>query len=142
MQAESTDQSVKELEKSNIVHAKFDDITEHYIFEAKPIGKGGFGEVYKCRHIQTNELRAVKHIKLKSNLKTIDNRGKNEERWGTCLCFECGAFKGGIWSYFTYNGYFGGLHVCKVESAYILSIRLHRSCVCNVNKSVFILSIE
>ena len=94
MQAESTDQSVKELEKSNIVHAKFDDITNHYIFEAKPIGKGGFGEVYKCRHIQTNELRAIKHIKLKSNLKTIDNRGKREDRWVTRFWIKCGAFKG------------------------------------------------
>lgn len=72
---QSKEQSVKELQKSNIIHAKFDDITANYIFETKPIGKGGFGEVYKCRHIETQEMRAIKHIKLKSNLKTIDSRG-------------------------------------------------------------------
>lgn len=63
------------ISKANIVHAKFDDITNDYIFEKKPIGRGGFGEVYRSKHNVTGEIRAIKHIKLKENLKTADSQG-------------------------------------------------------------------
>ena len=65
------------LDKSNIVHAKFEEITDHYFFQKKPIGKGGFGEVYACQHIKTGELRAVKHIELKRSLKAVSKKGNH-----------------------------------------------------------------
>ena len=67
--------TIKKIEKSNIVQAKFDDITNDYVFEKHPIGKGGFGEVYLTKHNITGEIRAIKHIKLKANLKTVNDKG-------------------------------------------------------------------
>jgi hypothetical protein len=60
------------IQKTNIIRAKFNDITEDYIFEEKPIGSGGFGSVYRTRHKQTGQTRAIKHIELKENLATVD----------------------------------------------------------------------
>ena len=63
----------KSLRKLNIVRAKFSDITVDYAFESKPIGSGGFGSVYKAKHRETGQIRAIKHIQLKENLATVDS---------------------------------------------------------------------
>jgi hypothetical protein len=60
------------IKKINIIRAKFSDITEDYFFESKPIGTGGFGSVYKARHQETGQIRAIKHIELKQNLATVN----------------------------------------------------------------------
>ena len=64
------------LSKRNIVRAKFNDITTEYDFNKKPIGKGGYGEVYHARHKQTGLSRAIKHIKLPKNMSDLFEEGK------------------------------------------------------------------
>lgn len=66
----------KSLKKINIVRAKFTDITNDYAFETKPIGTGGFGSVYRGKHRETGQIRAIKHIQLKENLATVDSSSK------------------------------------------------------------------
>jgi hypothetical protein len=66
----------KSLRKNNIVRGKFTDITKDYIFKNTPIGSGGFGSVYKAKHKETGQIRAIKHIKLKENLATVDRSSK------------------------------------------------------------------
>jgi hypothetical protein len=73
----NTKQKRKSLRKMNIIRAKFSDITEDYFFEEKPIGSGGFGSVYRAKHQETGQIRAIKHIELKKSLVTIQNDGKN-----------------------------------------------------------------
>ena len=66
----------RSLRKLNIIRAKFSDITEDYIFETKPIGSGGFGSVYRAKHQETGQIRAIKHIELKENLSTVNSTRK------------------------------------------------------------------
>lgn len=65
----------KHLTKKNIVQAKFTDITEDYFFEGKPIGKGGYGTVYRAIHKSTGYMRAIKLVKTPVNLKTDFKNG-------------------------------------------------------------------
>lgn len=66
----------KSLKKNNIIRAKFSDITQDYRFQSKPIGSGGFGSVYKAQHRETGQIRAIKHLKLKENLATVNSSSK------------------------------------------------------------------
>ena len=66
----------KSLKKNNIIRGKFTDITKDYIFKSNPIGTGGFGSVYKAKHRETGQIRAIKHIRLKENLATVDRSSK------------------------------------------------------------------
>ena len=66
------------LKKLNIIRAKFTDITKDYIFESKPIGSGGFGSVYRARHQETGQIRAIKHLELGQNLATVNRESKHD----------------------------------------------------------------
>lgn len=68
------------IQKNNIVRAKFTDICEDYKFESIPVGSGGFGNVYKGTHKATKQVRAIKHIKFQENLSTVDRSSKSNER--------------------------------------------------------------
>lgn len=73
-------QTKKNLSKKNIVQAKFGDITEDYRFDAKPIGSGGYGTVYRAIHKKTGIQRAIKLIKSPINLKDPTQNGNAYSR--------------------------------------------------------------
>ena len=57
--------SMIKLDRKNFIR-KLDNIYNHYEIIPKAIGKGTYGEIYKCFHRITKEPRAVKVIsKLK-----------------------------------------------------------------------------
>jgi hypothetical protein len=78
----------KHLTKKNVVQAKYNDITEDYIFEGKPIGKGGYGTVYRAIHRRTGFMRAIKMVTTPVNLKT----GFEDGRWGITLRLRTGGY--------------------------------------------------
>ena len=53
-----------------------DDFRKYYDVEEEDIGEGGFGQVFKAKDRETNELRAIKVIKLKKFIKNQKNNGK------------------------------------------------------------------
>jgi serine/threonine protein kinase len=73
------------VQKKNIVLAKFNEITNDYDFKQK-LGSGNYGKVYQARHRDTNQMRAVKHIHLETNLKNSENTKRDVSI--TKLCHE------------------------------------------------------
>lgn len=66
---------MKDIDKSNIIHAKFDQIIKFYSFEEK-MGKGGYGDVYKATQIETGQKVAIKHIQFKEKIKDLNKLSK------------------------------------------------------------------
>jgi len=71
MEPEVTKKRTIVIKKENMIvlnNAKFKDL---YKKQKEPLGSGGFGVVYKCRHRDTKQTRAVKVI-AKKKIKNMD----------------------------------------------------------------------
>ena len=50
------------LDRKSFISKKLEDFHKVYAIDPKPIGKGAYSEIYRCTHLITKELRAVKTV--------------------------------------------------------------------------------